>query len=292
MRVCDRERPSTGRRQRRGVPRDRRHAAGDSAPRRGGDGNVVDPGAAPATMVRHVVGSRAHDRGRRHPRRRGCRLHRARRRPGQANGRNGAGKTSLLKVLGGMAGPKSGVIQRPPARLPALRPPAGHCRRPRHHAPQPRAGRPGPGRAGRPPGGAAPQDGGPARRRAAGGPLSRAHDAFEHAGGYAAESEVRSLLSAGPALRPGRRCHHRPVGRRAPPGRVGPHPVLGQRPAAAGRADQPPGQRRPRVAAWVPAVLPGRADRHQPRPGAAGRVDRVLHLDRPGEADVGEITEQ
>jgi ATPase subunit of ABC transporter with duplicated ATPase domains len=30
-------------------------------------------------------------------------------------GRNGAGKTSLLKVLGGMAAPKSGVIQRPEA---------------------------------------------------------------------------------------------------------------------------------------------------------------------------------
>ena len=28
-------------------------------------------------------------------------------------GRNGAGKTSLLKVLGGMAEPKAGVIQRP-----------------------------------------------------------------------------------------------------------------------------------------------------------------------------------
>src|ERR671919_931287 len=30
-------------------------------------------------------------------------------------GRNGAGKTSLLKVLGGMAAPKAGVIQRPEA---------------------------------------------------------------------------------------------------------------------------------------------------------------------------------
>ncbi|HEX6235625.1 MAG TPA: ATP-binding cassette domain-containing protein, partial [Acidimicrobiales bacterium] len=29
-------------------------------------------------------------------------------------GRNGAGKTSLLQVLGGMAEPKAGVIQRPP----------------------------------------------------------------------------------------------------------------------------------------------------------------------------------
>ena len=28
-------------------------------------------------------------------------------------GRNGAGKTSLLKVLGGMAAPKAGVVQRP-----------------------------------------------------------------------------------------------------------------------------------------------------------------------------------
>jgi ATPase subunit of ABC transporter with duplicated ATPase domains len=30
-------------------------------------------------------------------------------------GRNGAGKTSLLRVLGGMSPPKAGVIRRPPA---------------------------------------------------------------------------------------------------------------------------------------------------------------------------------
>ncbi len=124
----------------------------------------------------------------------------------------------------------------------------------------PRARRPRPRRAGRPPRAAAPQDGGAARRRARRSPRwSRAHDAFEHAGGYAAESEARSVLAGlGLTARPRRPPDRRPVRRRAAPGRARPHPLRRHRPAAARRADQPPRQRRPRLAARLPPQLPGR----------------------------------
>ena len=168
-------------------------------------------------------------------------------------------------------------------RLPAPGPPARpHPARPGHAA-RPRPRRPRPRRAGRAPRGAAP-----ARWRrspatsawspSGAGPTTR----FEHAGGYAAESEARRLL-AGLGLRGDRaeRPDHRAVGRRAPAGRAGPHPVRRQRPADARRAHQPPRQRRPRLAARLPARLPGRADRHQPRPRAARRVDHPGAAPRP-----------
>ena len=115
-------------------------------------------------------------------------------------GRNGAGKTSLLKVLGGMASPKAGVVQRPDA--------FGYL-------PQdPKLD-------------GIPDDVTPLDRVLGGRGLdeltarlekarlameerpgddavvarwSKAHDAFEHAGGYAAESEALRLL-AGLGLR-------------------------------------------------------------------------------------------
>jgi ATPase subunit of ABC transporter with duplicated ATPase domains len=115
-------------------------------------------------------------------------------------GRNGAGKTSLLKVLGGMAQPKAGAVHRPAA--------FGYL-------PQdPRLD-------------GIPDDLTPVTRVLGGRGLdelvervekarllmeeragdesavakwSRAHDAFEHAGGYAAESEALRLL-AGLGLR-------------------------------------------------------------------------------------------
>ncbi|MBA2283321.1 MAG: ATP-binding cassette domain-containing protein [Actinomycetota bacterium] len=110
-------------------------------------------------------------------------------------GRNGAGKTSLLKVLGGMADPKAGAVHRPEA--------FGYL-------PQdPRLD-------------GVPDDVTPVTRVLGGRGLdeigarveklllameerpgdesvvarySRAHDDFEHAGGYAAESEARRLLA-------------------------------------------------------------------------------------------------
>ena len=124
-------------------------------------------------------------------------------------GRNGAGKTSLLKVLGGMAQPKAGAVIRPQS--------FGYM-------PQdPRLD-------------GIPDDVTPVARVLGGRGLdelvsrmekariameelpgddrlvakwARAHDAFEHADGYAAESEALRLL-AGLGLRPDRAAH--PVG--------------------------------------------------------------------------------
>jgi ATPase subunit of ABC transporter with duplicated ATPase domains len=124
-------------------------------------------------------------------------------------GRNGAGKTSLLKALGGMAQPKAGAVHRPAA--------FGYL-------PQdPRLD-------------GVPDDVTPVGRVLGGRGLdeltvrmekarvameerpgddamvakwSRAHDAFEHAGGYAAESEALRLL-AGLGLRRDRAT--RPIG--------------------------------------------------------------------------------
>ena len=73
----------------------------------------------------------------------------------------------------------------------------------------------------------------------------------------------------------------RAVGRRAPPGRAGPHPVRRQRRAAARRADQPPRRRRQGVAARLPAQLPRRAARDQPRPRTARRGDHPGAPPRP-----------
>ncbi|HET8618112.1 MAG TPA: ATP-binding cassette domain-containing protein, partial [Acidimicrobiales bacterium] len=110
-------------------------------------------------------------------------------------GRNGAGKTSLLKVLGGMAEPKAGVIQRPPAfgylpqdpRLDTVAPditPLSHVL----------GGRGLDALAARLDELHGKMEAQPGDERLV-ARWSRAHDAFEHAGGYAAESEVRSLLS-------------------------------------------------------------------------------------------------
>jgi ATPase subunit of ABC transporter with duplicated ATPase domains len=115
-------------------------------------------------------------------------------------GRNGAGKTSLLKVLGGMASPKAGVVQRPEAfgylpqdpkldGIPDDVTPLDRVLGGRGldeltaRVEKARLGmeeRPG--------------------DAAAVALWSKAHDAFEHAGGYAAESEALRLL-AGLGLR-------------------------------------------------------------------------------------------
>ena len=115
-------------------------------------------------------------------------------------GRNGAGKTSLLRVLGGMAEPKAGAIHRPSAfgylpqdprldGVPDDRTALTHVLGGRgldalmEQLEKLRAAME-----------EAPGDEGIVQR------WSRTHDRFEHEGGYAAEAEARSLL-AGLGLR-------------------------------------------------------------------------------------------
>ena len=69
------------------------------------------------------------------------------------------------------------------------------------------------------------------------------------------------------------------------------HPVRRQRRAAARRADQPPRRRRQGVAARLPAHLPRRAARHQPRPRPARRGDHPRAPPRPDEDAVGTLVE-
>ena len=115
-------------------------------------------------------------------------------------GRNGAGKTSLLKVLGGMAEPKAGVIQRPDAfgylpqdpRLDTISPDTTALT----HV---LSGRGLDALAARMEELRLKMEAQPGDERLV-AKWSRAHDAFEHADGYAAESEARRLL-AGLGLR-------------------------------------------------------------------------------------------
>jgi len=208
-------------------------------------------------------------------------------------GRNGAGKTSLLKVLGGMADPKAGAVHRPAAfgylpqdpRLdgvpddvtPLTRVLGGRglddlaARMDKLHAAMEE--RPG--------------DEALVRR------WSRAHDAFEHAGGYAAESEARRLL-AGLGLRADRA--ERPLGvlsggerRRVELARIlfaGAELLL---------LDEPTNHLDNDARDWLLGFL--RAYR-----GALlvishdielldESITRVLHLDRTAEADVGALVE-
>jgi ATPase subunit of ABC transporter with duplicated ATPase domains len=208
-------------------------------------------------------------------------------------GRNGAGKTSLLRVLGGMAQPKAGAVHRPPA--------FGYL-------PQdPRLD-------------GIPDDVTPITRVLGGRNLdeltdrmeklrlrmaevpgdedlvarwSRAHDAFEHAGGYAAEAEARRLL-AGLGLRADRA--DRPVGvlsggerRRVELARIlfGGTDLL--------MLDEPTNHLDNDARDWLVQFLRGYR-------GALlvishdielldESITRVLHLDRPHEADVGELVE-
>jgi ATPase subunit of ABC transporter with duplicated ATPase domains len=208
-------------------------------------------------------------------------------------GRNGAGKTSLLRVLGGMAEPKAGVIQRPAAfgylpqdpRLDQMSDrvtPVAHVLGGRgldamvarleelREAMQ-----------------AKPGD------EALVAKWSRLHDRFEHAGGYAAEAEAKALL-AGLGL-----CFdrvERPIRvlsggerRRVELARIlfaGSDLLL---------LDEPTNHLDNDAREWLLGFL--RSYR-----GALivishdlelldESITRVLHLDRPGEADIGELTE-
>ena len=208
-------------------------------------------------------------------------------------GRNGAGKTSLLRVLGGMAPPKAGAVHRPQA--------FGYL-------PQdPRLD-------------GVPDDITPITRVLGGRQLdelsarmeklrlameeragdealvarwSRAHDAFEHADGYAADAEARRLL-AGLGLRADRA--DKPIGvlsggerRRVELARIlfaGSELLM---------LDEPTNHLDNDARDWLLAYM--RAYR-----GALlvishdielldESITRVLHLDRPGEADIGTIVE-
>ena len=208
-------------------------------------------------------------------------------------GRNGAGKTSLLKVVGGMAQPKAGAVHRPAA--------FGYL-------PQdPRLD-------------GVPDDVTPVARVLGGRGIDeiatrmeklrlrmeespgdeglvarwgRAHDAFEHAGGYAAEAEARRLLS-GLGLRRDRA--DRPIGvlsggerRRVELARIlfaGTDLLM---------LDEPTNHLDNDARDWLVEFL--RSYR-----GALvvvshdielldDSITRVLHLDRPSEADVGTIVE-
>jgi ATPase subunit of ABC transporter with duplicated ATPase domains len=208
-------------------------------------------------------------------------------------GRNGAGKTSLLKVLGGMAAPKSGVIQRPEAfgylpqdpridQIPPDRSAITHVLGGRsldtlsHRLEELRLKME-----------AQPGD------EALVAKWSRAHDRFEHAGGYAADAEAKRLL-AGLGLRSDRT--ERPIAvlsggerRRVELARIlfaGSDALL---------LDEPTNHLDNDAREWLFGFL------RSYRGGLVvishdlelldESITRVLHLDRPGEADVGELTE-
>jgi ATPase subunit of ABC transporter with duplicated ATPase domains len=208
-------------------------------------------------------------------------------------GRNGAGKTSLLQVLGGMAEPKTGVIQRPTAfgylpqdpRLDQIS--AGVT-----PITQVLGGR------GLDALGARLDELRLAMESRPGDEAlvtkwSRAHDRFEHAGGYAAEAEARALL-AGLGLRRDRiersiRALSGGERRRVDLARIlfaGSDLLL---------LDEPTNHLDNDARDWLLGFL--RSYR-----GALvvishdlelldESITRVLHLDRPVEADAGELTE-
>jgi ATPase subunit of ABC transporter with duplicated ATPase domains len=208
-------------------------------------------------------------------------------------GRNGAGKTSLLRVLGGMAEPKAGVIQRPQAFGYLPQDPRLDGTAPTRTALTHVLGGRGLDEL------AARMEELRLKMEAQPGDdklvtkWSRAHDRFEHAGGYAAESEAQRLL-AGLGLRLDRA--DKPIGvlsggekRRVELARIlfaGSDLLL---------LDEPTNHLDNDAREWLLAFL--RSYR-----GALivishdlelldESITRVLHLDRPGEADVGELTE-
>ena len=208
-------------------------------------------------------------------------------------GRNGAGKTSLLRVLGGMAEPKAGVIQRPGAfgylpQDPHLDQIPPHLTALTHVL----GGRDLDTLAARLEELRLKMEAQPGEDTLV-AKWSRAHDRFEHSGGYAAEAEAKRLL-AGLGLRQDRTC--RPITvlsggerRRVELARIlfaGSELLL---------LDEPTNHLDNDAREWLFGFL--RSYR-----GALviishdlelldESITRVLHLDRPGEADVGKLTE-
>ena len=208
-------------------------------------------------------------------------------------GRNGAGKTSLLRVLGGMAEPKAGVIQRPEAfgylpqdprldDIPPDRTAVTHVL----------GGRGLDVLSARMEELRLKMEAQPGDERLV-TKWSRAHDRFEQAGGYAAESEAQRLLS-GLGLLADRVDRPLTVMSGGEKRRVELARIL-----FAGSEllllDEPTNHLDNDAREWLLQFL--RTYR-----GALivishdlelldESITRVLHLDRPGEADVGEITD-
>jgi ATPase subunit of ABC transporter with duplicated ATPase domains len=208
-------------------------------------------------------------------------------------GRNGAGKTSLLMVLGGMAEPKAGVIQRPEAfgylpQDPHLDQISAHVTALTHVL----GGRDLDALAVRLEELRLKMEAQPGEDALV-QKWSRAHDRFEHEGGYAADAEAKRLL-AGLGLRQDRT--NMPITvlsggerRRVELARIlfaGSELLL---------LDEPTNHLDNDAREWLFGFL--RSYR-----GALviishdielldESITRVLHLDRPGEADVGELSE-
>jgi ATPase subunit of ABC transporter with duplicated ATPase domains len=208
-------------------------------------------------------------------------------------GRNGAGKTSLLRVLGGMAPPKTGVIQRPAAfgylpQDPRLDRIADHVTAVSHVL----GGRDLDQLATRLEELRLKMEAQPGHEALV-ARWSRAHDRFEHAGGYAAEAEAKSLL-AGLGLRLDRTEQQLKALSGGERRRVELARIL----FAGNEAlllDEPTNHLDNDARDWLLDFL--RSYR-----GALvvvshdlelldESITRVLHLDRPGEADIGELTE-
>src|SRR5690606_39024439 len=205
-------------------------------------------------------------------------------------GRNGAGKTSLLRVLGGMAEPKAGMVQRPAAfgYLPQD-PRLDHVPPDRVALTHVLSGRGLDELAGRLEELRRKMEAQPGDERLV-ARWSRTHDRFEHAGGYAAEAEAKRLL-AGLGLRPDR--VERPISvlsggerRRVELARIlfaGSDLLL---------LDEPTNHLDNDAREWLLGFL--RAHRgglvviSHDLELLDESITRVIHLDRPGEADVGE----
>jgi ATPase subunit of ABC transporter with duplicated ATPase domains len=208
-------------------------------------------------------------------------------------GRNGAGKTTLLKVLGGMAPPKAGVIQRPDrfGYLPQD-PPLDDIPPDRTAVTHVLGGRSLDVLAARLEELHLKMEAQPGDEKLV-TKWSKAHDRFEHAGGYAAESEALRLL-AGLGLRQDRCRRPLTVMSGGEKRRVELARIL-----FAGNdlllLDEPTNHLDNDAREWLLGFL--RSYR-----GALivishdlelldESITRVLHLDRPGESDVGELTE-
>ena len=169
-------------------------------------------------------------------------------------GRNGAGKTTMTRILAGEGRPPAATSAVGGGRLPAAGPAHRRSRRPR---PRPDPLRPRP-RRGRPPTAEAEHEMASADddvRDGRCGGTSAADAELHAAGGYAAEAEAAQIARQPRPARPGARpAAAHAVRWSAPPGRAGPDPVLAGGDAAAGRADQPPRRRLDRLAARLPQV--------------------------------------
>ena len=194
-------------------------------------------------------------------------------------GPNGAGKSTLLRIMAGLDEPSNGRAELAPGasvgflpQEPQLDPDQGRARQRRGRA-WPRSAtcwtrfnelsaklrRADVGRRDGRAAGAAGRGAGPDRAAGCLGPRPRSGRGHGRA-----------------ALPPAGRRRIHALGRRAPPGGAVPAAALEPRPAAAGRADQPPRRRVGGVAGAVPGAVLRHGARGHPRsllPGQRGRLD-------------------